>query len=447
MTAISRQTFTGGITHVEARQMVMESGRNKDTLAAKIQKAMPELSPEQAKQIATQIHATWEKANSGVTSDKQYQDNFAKLTGGDGVIDWDPGTLKFTDPSPAAKGATVPLASPAPAPKAPAHVSELTTNIHYALGTGDTQEAKRLYLQASPAEKAQIVDDLLADPATAAEGAKLLALDPDLQKVLEATTDNGQLRRLLAGVAGVAAPGKPSQAAITKAETALVKERVGAFFAAHPEKVDQVFKGGTPSALTKTQSRDIARLALEGFAKTAKPNTDNFSRLTVLLEHAIEQGDAASERKYLARSLHHAFYGDSILNFMDEEDRAPMLKAESDPFVKDIQSDLKKRWKEIPGADGEKVDVSHAIVGVDMYLSTGSTLAAWTFTDGGDYGSQAATGVGTVLDWVNIDNSLKDAGNLNWPDIRGNDMGERIYDRISDGNISPLSRLFKEEAP
>lgn len=82
MTAISRQTFTGGITHVEARQMVIEAGRNRETLATKIHAAMPELSLDRAREIANQIYGTWEKANSGVTSDKQYKDNFAKLTGG-----------------------------------------------------------------------------------------------------------------------------------------------------------------------------------------------------------------------------------------------------------------------------------------------------------------------------------------------------------------------------
>lgn len=339
--------------------------------------------------------------------------------------------------------------APPPGPKMP--VEERTAKIHHALGFGNSQEAKRLYLQASAAEKAQIVDDLMADPATAADGAKLLALDPDLQSVLESTADPGQLRRILAGVADVAAPALDpagaSFAQVTKTEAKEAKDRVGAFFSAHPEKIDQVFKGGTPSALTKTQSRDVARLAVGGFAQAAKANTENFARLTVLLKQAIDKGDTVAERKYVARALHAAYYGNAILNFMDEEPREAGKAAESDSIVGDIKADLKKRWKEIPSGKGEIVDVSHAIVAVDIFLSTGSTLSAWTYTDGGDYGSQVTTTVGEIGDFIGIDNDWKDAGNLNWPDIRGNDMGERIYDRINDGNMSPLSRLLKEEAP
>lgn len=312
-----------------------------------------------------------------------------------------------------------------------------TGAIRTALATNDVATARGVCAGAGLGVRAAIMDGLLKEPTLAPAVGRILATDPQLADVLGAAGTTTDVRRLVTGATDVILPSLAvePQSGLTPGEAQGARDGLTEYFTGAPARLDTVL-ANVSSTVGDFSKGDLAKVILPGFAKLATPNTANYARLTGLLEHAVgSAGGADTERRDLTRAIRRVHYSDTALQFVGFDMGTHEPSAKVTGAVNDIASSLGHRWKEIPGSDGKDVDVSHALVAADAYMNA-STVAAWVFTDFGDFMSGALSKIGVT-----------GAGDDNEPDNRGNDMGERIYDRISAGSKAPLSELLQATAP
>lgn len=437
----------GGIDAAEARQLIVAANRDKTKLAGMLKAAgIPE---DHVTEVAGKIHDAWSKANSGVTSDGEYLDHFKAETGGDGVLEWDPSKAAFLDQAGGSASAKGPAAVGGQATVPTMTLDERLSAIGQALKAGDREKARSLYAGATVLERPGLAAGLLKDSSQTEAVGTLLATDTSLVKVLEAASTpalRGQVLSALAEVVSRKLAG--GKADVTQSQANDARLRIGQFFAQQPSRVETVLEATT---LSPANRKAIASLALEGFATHATRSVANYSRLVKLLETSVTNpGDnAADVRRDVTRALRRAYYSDAALQFgvtVGEYEPKAQVTAAVGTFANLLRGG--SGWQEIPSFDGKKVDVAHALVAADAYMNAGQ-FQAWVFTDFGDWASGRLSDLDSVIKSAGGSGSdtLTGAGNDNEVDIRGNDMGERIYDRLSAGAATPLSQLLHDQAP
>jgi outer membrane protein OmpA-like peptidoglycan-associated protein len=198
--------------------------------------------------------------------------------------------------------------------------------------------------------------------------------------------------------------------------------------------LDEAFGAGN-----RDEDHAVALAVYQGFAKHGRENGrfanhKNFVRLVKIVEAMEPEASLGDVTRFLRR----LYYGDDLLTLggFGMGGGEPQISQGTKDRV--IAAEFKPAWQEIwgpraGGNDYRKLDVAHSLVALDAWVNNGASgrLRAWIFTDFGDW----ATGVLSALD-------VKDAGNDNPVDKRGNDFGEQLFGTLDDHPFEKLSALL-----
>ena len=199
------------------------------------------------------------------------------------------------------------------------------------------------------------------------------------------------------------------------------------FFSKNPAQLDQLLATGSPA-----DKQNVARAVFQGFLDKATPNTGNYQRMVKLAEAM----DPNAKLGDLTRALRQQYYGDDMLQLagFGMGDAKPNLSPELKSMIDGAGGALKKKWQEIPGPDGQPVDIAHSLVALDAQENNpgvNGKVRAWVFTDFGDW----ATGVLSKL-------GATGAGDDNPTDQRGNDFGGQLMKSQRTAPAASLSALL-----
>ncbi|MCP4501825.1 MAG: hypothetical protein GY822_17835 [Deltaproteobacteria bacterium] len=208
------------------------------------------------------------------------------------------------------------------------------------------------------------------------------------------------------------------------------KQNVGAALGKDPALVEQILKTATPA-----QAKALGQAGVTAFTQAiandpSKRTAENFTRMVKLFE-AIDPKASAGD---VSRELRRTFYPDhgAFMNLGDGGEKTGASKdltaavAESHGFLGSI--------REIKGPDGKELDIAHSLISVDARANsplTGRARAA-LYTDVGD-------GIQGALNAIGIDAG----GDMNAPDVRGNDFGEQLGDAAAANPNARLSDLLE----
>lgn len=194
-----------------------------------------------------------------------------------------------------------------------------------------------------------------------------------------------------------------------------------------PDDVDALVKN-PDNIRTPEQARSVLGALVPG-ATAENGSVEKYRAVTKSLEVLSPQSSAADVSRFLRRE----YYSDEMLDLGGYKisTREPVLSAE----VAKMNLSPLRAWQEVPGRDGQKLDIAHTFVAVDAYASEpglNGKAKAYLFTHVGDAATGALSAVG-----------LKDAGNNNEVDQRGNAFGTKAVSRLSDNPTLPLSKLLR----
>ncbi len=192
------------------------------------------------------------------------------------------------------------------------------------------------------------------------------------------------------------------------------------------------------------RSREDAERLLEFVTEHGEELPPTLSGYSAVVK-ALERCSPSSGAPDLARALRRLYYSDEQLEVLGVRvaEGEPVVSEEARKWLWRLYPVL-KRWKDVRDGEGRLMDVSHALVALDVYSHdkplpvagrVRGRLKAYLFTYGGDYVTQVFSFFG-----------MKEAGGWNRADHRGNTLGRRVVWRYAADEKAALSDLMLEAA-